>query len=73
MDSKIRETLTSRKFWVTIIISALGLGMFGAGHIDIDRMLEIIRLAAGIYVGSLSIEDAAKKLLPVIKSLNTAG
>ena len=68
MNSKVKETLYSRKFWVTILISGLALGLFSSGHIDIDRMTEIVRWAFGIYVGSLSIEDAAKKLLPLIKA-----
>ena len=73
MSSKVKETLGSRKFWITILTSVLGLALFLAGHIDIERMLEIIRWSAGIYVGSLSIEDAAKKLLPVAKQLIKAG
>jgi amino acid permease len=68
MNSKVKETLGSRKFWLTILISGLALGLFLFGHIDIDRMTEIVRWAAGIYVGGLSIEDAAKKLLPLIKA-----
>jgi hypothetical protein len=66
--AKVNETLASRKFWVTIIISALAVSLFISGHIDIERMLEIIRWAAGFYVGSLGIEDAAKRLIPLIKA-----
>lgn len=61
------ETLKSRKFWITIIISAMALGLFVSGQIDIDKMLEIIRWAAGIYVGGLSVEDGFKKLMPLLK------
>ena len=73
MKEKAKETLMSRKFWVTTLTGVLALGLFLAGHIDIDRMIEIVRWAGGIYVGSLSIEDAAKKLLPVAKILLEAG
>lgn len=73
MNKKVKETLSSRKFWITTLTAILALGLFLAGHIDIDRMIEIIRWAGGIYVGSLSIEDAAKKLLPVAKILLEAG
>ena len=65
MDGKLIETLQSRKFWATILTSTLGVSLFLAGQIDTDRMLEIIRWAVGIWVGGLSIEDAAKKLLPI--------
>jgi hypothetical protein len=30
-------------------------------------MLEVIRWAAGIYVGALSVEDAAKRLLSYLE------
>ena len=73
MSSKVKETLGSRKFWITVLVSILALALFLAGHIDIDRMMEVIRWAGGIYVGSLSVEDAAKKLLPVAKTLIEAG
>jgi hypothetical protein len=72
-NSKMKETLSSRKFWVTSLMAILALALFLAGHIDIDRMIEVIRWAGGIYVGSLSIEDGAKKLLPAIKQLTKAG
>lgn len=65
MNNKVIETLKSRKFWITILVSLMAIGLFVAGQIDIDKMLEIIRWAAGIYVGGLSIEDGFKKLLPL--------
>ncbi len=61
--SKIKETLQSRKFIITILVIATAITGFFTGHIDTEKMVEIIRWAAGIYVGSLSIEDAAKKVV----------
>lgn len=67
MNNKVTETLKSRKFWITILVSTMALGLFVAGQIDIDKMLEIIRWAAGIYVGGLSVEDGFKKLVPLVQ------
>lgn len=63
---KTKETLQSRKFWTTaiIIIAAIVLAIFN--FIDLDAAVEMIRLAAAVYVGALSVEDAAKKLGPII-------
>jgi hypothetical protein len=66
MNNKAIETLKSRKFWITILVSIMSIALFISGQIDIDKMLEIIRWAAGIYVGGLSVEDGFKKLLPIV-------
>lgn len=67
--SKTKETLQSRKFWTTaiIIIAAVVLAIFN--FIDLDAAIDMIRLAAAVYVGALSMEDAAKKLEPVIRDV----
>lgn len=62
MDNKIKETLKSRKFWATaiIIIAAIVLAIFN--YISLEGAVDMIRLAAAVYVGALSIEDAGKRL-----------
>ena len=68
-NSKIKETLQSRKFWLTIATMGMGLVLFLFGEIDIDKLTEIVRWAAGLYVGGLSVEDGFKKAGPIIASL----
>ncbi len=65
--SKIKETLQSRKFIITLLVIAAAITGFFTGHIDIEKMIEIIRWAAGIYVGSLTVEDSAKKIAGLLK------
>lgn len=65
---KIKETLQSRKAWLTFGTITMGVILFLFGEIDIDRMIEIVRWAAGLYVGGLSIEDGFKRLVPAILS-----
>ena len=67
--SKVFETIQSRKFWITALTIAGAISLFMSGHIDIEKMLDTIRIAAGLYVGGLSFEDAAKKMLPTLKTL----
>lgn len=66
---KILETLKSRKAWITTGMIAMAIVLFAYGQIDIDKMTDIIRWAAGLYVGGLSVIDAFDKLLPTIRSL----
>lgn len=61
--NKLSETLQSRKFWLSTGMMVFSVIMFSMGQIDVERMMSIIQLAAGVYVGALSIEDAAKRLL----------
>jgi len=63
--SKLIETLQSRKFWLSILVMGLAVGLFMGDQIDVDRMVDIVRWAAGVYVGALSLEDAIKQLLPI--------
>lgn len=65
-NGKIKETLQSRKFWLTIGTMALGLALFLSGQIDIDKMTEIFRWAAGLYMGTLGFEDGLKKMVPIV-------
>jgi hypothetical protein len=68
-NGKVKETLQSRKFWLTIGTMIMAVCLFLFGEIDIDKLVEIIRWAAGLYVGGLSIEDGFKKLGPAIKAI----
>ena len=68
-DSKVLEILKSRKFWITIATMLMAISLFLFGQIDIDKTVEIIRWAAGLYVGGLSIEDGFKKLAPTVLEL----
>ncbi len=67
--SKIQETLKSRKFWTTMAMVVMAVTLFMFGQIDIDKMIDIIRWAAGLWVGSLGIIDAFKELIPTIRSI----
>ncbi len=67
--SKIQETLKSRKFWTTMAVVIMAVTLFMFGQIDIDKMIDIIRWAAGLWVGSLGIIDAFKELIPTIRSI----
>ncbi len=67
---KVKETIGSRKFWFSMLVMTLAVALFVAGQIDIDRMLEVVRWAAGIYVGALSVEDAAKRMLIMAQQKN---
>jgi hypothetical protein len=66
---KLKSRLGSWKFWITILVSGLSAGLFATGHIDVDRMIDVIRVATGIYVGSLGFEDGFKKIAPVLSSI----
>jgi hypothetical protein len=48
---------------------AMAVSLFVTGHIDVDRMTGIVEIAAGVYVGGLSIIDAAKKLIPILETM----
>lgn len=67
--NKAMETLQSRKFWVTVVVSVTSVGLFKLGYIDAEKMLAGLTIGLGVYVGSLGIEDAAKKLLPALLEL----
>ena len=67
--SKIQETLQSRKFWTTMAMAIMAVTLFMFGQIDIDKMIDIIRWAAGLWVGSLGVIDAFEKLIPTIRSI----
>lgn len=67
---KIKETIGSRKFWATVGTMAMAVALFLAGQIDVDKMIDIIRWAAGLWVGSLGLIDAFKQFLPTARSIN---
>lgn len=69
IKSKIIETMWSRRFWITVLTIAGAISLFMSGQIDVEKMLDTIRIAAGLYVGGLSFEDAAKKIMPTLKTL----
>jgi hypothetical protein len=67
--NKVTETFQSRKFWITMGMFAMAASLFVTGYIDVDRMTGIVEIAAGVYVGGLSIIDAAKKLIPILETM----
>ncbi len=69
MNNKVKETLQSRKFWLTIGTMVMGMSLFLTGYIDTDKMVEVVRWSAGLYVGGLSLEDGLKKLGPILADL----
>lgn len=69
IKSKIIETIWSRRFWITVLTIAGAISLFMSGQIDVEKMLDTIRVALGLYVGGLSFEDGLKKLLPTLKTL----
>jgi hypothetical protein len=66
---KLKRRLQSWKFWITFLVSGLSVYLFMFGYIDVDRMLDIIRVAAGIYVGSLGFEDGFNNLAPILATM----
>ena len=67
--TKAKETLQSRKFWTSAATALLGFGLFLSGHIDVDKMLDLVRVAAAVYVGGLSVEDGFKRLIPIAQTI----
>lgn len=65
---KLVSTFQSRKFWFSIVVIGLAIGLFMTGHIDIDKMLEVVKWSASVYVGALSFEDAFKQLVGKLSS-----
>lgn len=69
MPNKAKETLQSRKFLVTMAVILLAAAGKATNQISDEDALNMIRWAAGVYVGALSIEDAAKALAPSLARL----
>jgi len=65
---KARQTLQSRKVWATLVASLVAVGLFVAGEIDADMLVRAITVIAGVFTGSVALEDGLSALLSGLAS-----
>lgn len=63
---KIKKSLNSRKFWLTVGLISLATTMYGFGDISSDVFITIVAVAVGIYTGTLGFEDGMRKIVPLL-------
>lgn len=63
-SNKLQEVLRSRRFWAVVlsISAAIAVEYCGFRPDQVERINQVIMVLVGIYIGSLSIEDALKQL-----------
>ena len=57
----LKALLQSRKFWLAFLGVISGAVMFAQGLITVDQLVELITTLVGVLIGSIALEDAAKK------------
>lgn len=60
--SKLRTLMRSRKFWTTVIASSITVYLYANGNITAETLADSAALIAGIYVGSVALEDGLSGL-----------
>jgi hypothetical protein len=66
---KIKMSLHSRKFWLTVILIASAGTMYYFENITSNVFIVVVTVAIGIYTGTLGFEDGMKKLMPLLPPL----
>lgn len=63
--SKLKRLLRSRKFWTTTSALAITGYLYLSGDLSADSFANATALIAGIYVGSIAIEDGLRGLINI--------
>ena len=57
------QVLKSRKVWASAAAAATALLCFAAGAIDAETLVAAVIVAAGVFTGSVALEDGLAALL----------
>jgi len=60
---KMATLLRSRKFWATVTASAVSAYLYASGELSAESFASATALIAGIYVGSVALEDGLRGLV----------
>ena len=60
---KFKVLMRSRKFWTTVIAATVSTYLYAAGELSAESFASTAALVAGIYVGSVAIEDGLRNLI----------
>lgn len=61
--SKLQQVLASRKVWASVIAALIALSLYITGGIDGDAFIRAITVIAGIFTGSVALEDGLSALI----------
>ena len=62
---KLKTLLRSRRFWTCVAATAVTGALYSFGQIDAAQFTDAVTLIAGIYIGSVAIEDGLRNLITV--------
>lgn len=62
---KLKALLRSRRFWTCVAATAVTGVLYSMGEIDGGQFTSAVTLIAGIYIGSVAIEDGLRNLITV--------
>jgi hypothetical protein len=63
--SKLKALLRSRRFWTCVAATAVTGVLYSLGEIVGGQFTNAVTLIAGIYIGSVAIEDGLRNLITV--------
>ena len=63
--SKIDQLLQSRKFWAGTIAILMTVALYAMGELTADQFAMSLTWVAGIYIGSVAVEDGLSRLFTV--------
>jgi len=61
--NKLGALLHSRKFWTTAAATAVTVYLYATGELSAESFADSAVLIAGIYVGSVALEDGLRNLV----------
>ena len=59
---KARQVLGSRKFWATLLATGAVFVLWLVGEVDADLVARLVAILAGVYMGSVALEDGLSRL-----------
>lgn len=62
---KIGALLRSRRFWACVAATTVTGALYGLGEIDGAQFTHAVTLIAGVYVGSIALEDGLRGLITI--------
>lgn len=57
IDNKLMALLKSRKMWASLIGLAVSLGLYNAGDIEAEKLVDAILIIVSAFVGGTAIES----------------
>lgn len=62
---KLKALLRSRRFWACAAATTVTGALYGLGEIDGAQFTNAVTLIAGVYIGSVALEDGLRGLITI--------